>query len=677
MAPSTRTQPRSHARPPATRESRGAADAPDFIGRHAFLSGLLLLLITVALYVPVHNHPFVNYDDDVYVTANDHVKAGLSWSTITWAFTTYDAANWHPLTWLSHATDYELFGGNPSGHHDHNVLLHAINVALLFWILARATGCPGRSWMVAALFALHPINVETVVWIAERKNLLSMMYFLLALGAYHWYTTTPSTGAPKSDKQRRLLRYLAVIFLYALAVMAKPQVVTFPFVLLLWDYWPLGRIALRSSLFAVRQNSLSGISAGKRVQNNEQFSGETRSANGEQRPLSFLLIEKVPFLLMSAASALLTVAAQREGGGFNPDYTLLTRCENAVVSYVRYIGKAFWPSRLALLYPHPGTSLPAWQAGLALLVLILISAFVLWQRDRRYLLVGWFWFLGTLVPMIGIVQVGRQALADRYAYLPFVGLFIMICWGVADLAASRRVPSRWIAIPACIVLLILAGLTHRQIGFWNDNVTVWAHTAEVTKDNFQAEDNWGESLEKAGKYDEAWPHYVRAAQINPSYPPGIMFLAVHDQREGDLPAAITKYKQVIRFTDNASYQNAAMRAVAFGNMGHAYRELGDLAAARSSLEQSVKLNNKSFQPWMDLGVVSQRLDDPAEAANAYQKAMEIQPYDVGYLLLARALEQVGKKDEAEEALRKGKLLTNNYEHAQQAASKLLTAAPGQ
>jgi len=664
MAPSTRTQPRSHARPLATGESRSAADASGLIGRHTFLSGLLLVLITVALYAPVHNHPFVNFDDDVYVTANDHVKAGLSWSTIAWAFTSYDAANWHPLTWLSHATDYELFGGNPSGHHDHNVLLHAINVALLFWILARTTRCASRSWMVAGLFALHPINVETVVWIAERKNLLSVMCFLLALGAYHWYATTPFTGAHKADNQRRLLRYLAVVVLYALAVMAKPQVITFPFVLLLWDYWPLGRIALRFSLFAFRQNTQL------------EPSGEGRRANGEQPSLPFLLLEKVPFLLMSATSALLTVAAQREGGGFNPDYTLLTRCENAVVSYARYIGKAFWPSHLALLYPHPGTSLPIWQAGLALLLLVLISGFVLWQRERRYLLVGWFWFLGTLVPMIGIVQVGRQALADRYAYLPFIGLFIMVCWGMADLAERRHVPSRWIAVPACIVLLVLAILTHRQIGFWSDNITVWAHTAEVTKDNFQAEDNWGESLQKAGNYDEAWPHYVRAAQINPSYPPGIMFLAVHDQREGNLPAAIAKYKQVIRATDDASYQNAAMRGMAFANLGHAYRELGELSEARSSLEQSVQLNAKFFQAWMDLGVVSQRLGDPAEAARAYEAAMDIQPYDVGYLLLARALEQIGKKEEAEAALRKGKLLTNDYERAQQTANKLLTTAPG-
>ena len=634
-------------RPQSTKPaSASAATSRRFTGlaKRPFLVGLLLALITVALYAPVHNHPFVNYDDDVYVTVNDHVKAGLSWQTVGWALTTYDAANWHPLTWLSHAADYQLFGDNPAGHHDDNLLLHAINVLLLFWVLFRATGYVGRSGMVAALFALHPINAETVVWIAERKNLLSMTFFLLALGAYRGYASAteaekPRHGHAANPRSQRVGRYLVVAFFFALALMAKPQVVTFPFALLLWDYWPLQRMF-----------------AGGR-----EFS---------RRP-SVLLLEKIPFLLMSAISALLTVQAQRAGGGFNRDYTFAVRCENAVVSYVRYLAKAFWPSPLAPMYPHPGASLPAWETWLAVLILAGISALVLWARQRRYLAVGWLWFLGTLVPMIGVVQVGRQAMADRYAYLPFIGLFIMVSWGIADLADGRHISPTWIAVPACAALLVLATVTHRQIGYWSDNVTLWAHTAKVTSGNYEAEDNLGEALQKSGRADEAMAHFRRAAQIDPSYPPTLMFLAVYDQREGKLREAIDKYKQVISRTDNAVHQNAAMRAMAFGNMGHAYRELGERAAARSSLQSAVELSGDRFEVWMELGIVSQQTGDPAQAAHAFHEAMQLQPSDVGYLLLARALEESGHEAESQQALQKAKLLTNNYERAQQAAASLL------
>ncbi|HTV66389.1 MAG TPA: tetratricopeptide repeat protein [Bryocella sp.] len=636
--------------------------APALGIRRLLAPAVLLLLIAAALYAPVQTHPFANFDDDVYILVNDHVKSGLNWNTVRWAFTTYYAANWHPLTWLSHAADYQMFGGHPAGHHDMNLLLHAVNAALLFWVLATATGYLGRSWMVAALFAVHPVNVETVAWVAERKNLLSMTFFLLALAAYRWYALTPRDEAQLRARRRR---YLAVTLLFALALMAKPQVVTFPFVLLLWDYWPLRRTAFRSSfrssLFGFLRNGSSATS------------GETQMANGEQRPtgLRFLLLEKIPFLLMSAASVLLTVAAQRDGGGFNPEYNLLTRVENSLVAYVRYIGKGLWPSHLAPMYPHPGTSLPAWQAALALMLLAVITALVVRARERRYLLVGWLWFLGTLVPMIGIVQVGRQALADRYAYLSFVGLFIMVCWGIADLAERRRIASAWLAAPSCVVLVALAFVTHRQIGYWRDNITLWRHTAAVTSNNYQAEVNLGESLQKAGQNDEAHSHFLRAVEINPKFPPAIMFLAVRDQRDGDVQAALDKYQQVIRLTDFAPHQNAAIRALAFGNMGHAYREMGELQAARSSLQSAVALKQDNFQVWMDLGLVLQRTGDPARAAQAYAEAVRLQPSDLANLLLSRALDQSGQKPQAEQALRRAKLLTNNYQRLQQVADSLL------
>ncbi len=608
----------------------GGLSASRTLNKQPLLFALALVLITLALYSPVRHHPFVNYDDGIYVTNNDHVKSGFHRETIKWAMTSYDAANWHPVTWLSHMLDYQLFKDNAAGHHDVNLLLHAVNVALLFWVLMRATGREGPSLMVAALFALHPINVETVVWIAERKNLLSMMFFLLALGAWGWYARQPHWS-----------RYLVVAFLFALGLMSKPQVVTLPFVLLLWDYWPLQR------MFAT-----PGHAPGK----------------------SFLdlLLEKLPLLALSAGSAILTVKAQQKGGGFNPDYTLFQRMENAAVSYLRYIGKTLWPSHLAPMYPHPGTSLQAWQAGLALLVLIAISAVVVRHRQRRYLLVGWLWFLGTLVPMIGLLQVGRQAMADRYAYLPFVGLFIMLCWGVADWERQRQLSPAWLVTAACALLLALAGLTHRQIDYWGDNVTLWTHTAQVTRGNYAAEDQLGDALLAAGRPDDAQIHFLRALAIYPSYPPALMFVAVQNQQEGRLREAIAQYQQAL-----AASQNSAVRAKAFANMGHAYRDLGELAQARDSLQSALALNSGNFAAWLDLGLVAQQTGDLTEAIHDYFQAVTLHPFDVGYLVLAQALQQSGHSVEAKWAERKAKDITADYQRAEQTAAKLVATTKAQ
>ncbi len=361
------------------------------------------MVATVVLYYPAIQHPFVNYDDDGYVTNNLHVQAGLAWDTVAWAFTTYDQANWHPVTWLSHALDCQLFQLDPAGHHGTNILLHVLNALLLFWVLAQATGFTGRSFMVAALFALHPINVESVVWVAERKNLLSMLFFLLALGAYRWYAREPRPG-----------RYAVIAVLFALGLMAKPQVITLPFILLLWDYWPLQRMLV--------EGQPAAIGTGAAV---------------PPRRFSSLLLEKLPLVALSAISAVITVMAQRRGG-INPELSLSARLANAIVCYARYVGKAVWPTHLAPMYPHPGSSLANWEVFSALLFLMVVTALVIAARRRRYLPVGWLWFLGTLIPMIGLVQVGRQAMADRYAYVPFLGLFIMMCWGVADCAVAGR-----------------------------------------------------------------------------------------------------------------------------------------------------------------------------------------------------------------------------------------------
>ncbi len=493
----------------------------------------------------------------------------MQWETVAWAFTSYDALNWHPLTWLSHALDVQMFGLDPAGHHDVNLLLHVANVVLLFLVLQSATGYLGRSAIVAALFALHPITVESVAWIAERKNLLSMLFFLLALGSYRWYVRKPAVG-----------RYTVVAACFALGLMAKPQVITLPFVLLLWDYWPLQRMATA-------------------------YSPPSETLAFSPQKLSWLVLEKAPLFLLCVASSVLTMQAQRAGGAVASfvKYPLSVRLENAVVSYLRYIGKVFWPVNLAPMYPHPGSALPKWQVWAALVLLLGITELVLHLRRRRYLLVGWLWFLGMLVPMIGIVQVGHQAMADRYAYLPFVGLFIMVCWGVPDLyaqlaarsarstrptepliAAQHGPASVFLLVVTCVVLLALSLLTHRQLRYWSDNLVLWSHVSQVIGSNLISEQRMADELLKRGRPGEAMHHFQRAAAISPSDPESNFAIAVYEQKQGSLIDAIQRYKIVV---SNTTDQQIRARALTY--MSYAYRDLGDSGHARESLQGAESL----------------------------------------------------------------------------------------
>jgi protein O-mannosyl-transferase len=522
-----------------------------------FFLGLLLAIATVALYYPVHGHPFVNYDDSLYVTDNIQVQSGIGWDTVSWAFTTFDVGTWHPLTWLSHALDCQLFQLNPAGHHDVNLLLHVINAVLLFWVLLRASGYAGRSFMVAALFALHPINVESVAWIAERKNPLSLLFFLLALGAYRWYARGPRIG-----------RYLAVALLYALGLLAKPQVITFPFVLLLWDYWPLRR------MFASAQESDSGAAT---------------QAIFAPKNLSWLILEKLPLFALSAASAFMTMKAQRVGGD-KVWYPLSIRLENAIVSYAQYLRDAVWPARLAVFYPHPGSSLSAWQVGAALLLLLAITALVIDRRRQRYLAMGWLWFLGTMVPMIGLEGVGyqgMQGMADRYAYLPFLGLFIMVCWGISEWAQRRHISTAWLAGFSFAVLLILTAVTHRQIGYWSDSATLWSRTLQVTNRNWLAENNLGKILMSQGRVEEGMSHFLKATEIYPADPVSNMNIGTYEQQRGNLPEAIERYKKAL-----SSSRDARLRLAALKSMGRAYSDLGDTAHAQECFAAAESLQRR-------------------------------------------------------------------------------------
>jgi len=602
---------------------------------------------TVALYYPVSTHPFFNYDDDVYVVSNPHVQAGLQWVTVKWALTSFRASNWHPVTWISHALDCQMFGLDAGRHHQTNLVLHVINVVLLFCVLTRATGYAGRSAVVAALFALHPINIESVAWIAERKNLLSMMFFLLALGAYRWYARSPGVA-----------RYATVTALYAVGLMAKPQVITLPFVLLLWDYWPLQRMFPPAAVEATRDEA--------------EIPG---------RSFSWLVVEKLPLLALSVASGIVAVFAQYESGSMTGPHwqPLPVRLENAMVAYARYLGKAFWPSDLAVLYPHPGNSLKMWQVGLSLLLLLAITAATVASRHRRrYLLVGWLWFLGTLVPMIGLVQVGVQAMADRYAYLPFVGLFIMLCWLVAEWAEQWRVAPAWRWGVSVAVLLALAIVARRQLDRWNDNNLLWwqvvaleTQALQANPSNWVAEDVLGHALLKLGQVDEAVPHFRAAAAMNPSDPDSNVNVGTYEQKQNNLEGAIAQYQKVIAMTQSTPRQDAQIRAQAFSNMGYAYRDLKDYAQARASFQQAVLANPDDARSWLGLGLMAQKSSDLNAAIPAYTRAVQINPVDWGYLLLAQALDDAGRHDEALTARRRAGAISPNIERAQKTADAAL------
>ncbi len=600
---------------------------------------LLCLLLTVFVlisYSPVTRNGFLNHDDYAYITQNPHVRAGLTWATVKWAFTSYDQANWHPLTWLSHALDCQLFGLNPAGPHYENVLLHAVNAVLLFLLLQRATRSRWRSLMVAALFALHPINVESVAWASERKNVLSMMFFLLALHAYVWYTRKPA-----------LLRYAAIFFLLALGFMSKSQVITFPFLLLLLDYWPLRRIGASAA---------AGLAA--------QGDGAPRQSS------AWLILEKVPLLLLSAASALVTMKAQKAGGAVQSfsQYSLPLRLETAVISYVRYLGKAVWPSKLVALYPHPTKLYPAWQVVAAMLLLLVISAWVLRARQQRYLAVGWFWFLGSLVPMIGLVQVGAQAMADRYAYIPFIGLLVMATWLVADWASSRKISGAWLAIPAVSCLLVLATLTYHQVRYWHDTESFWLRTLALTENNWFAHDTLAGFLSSQGRDEEAFAHYRAALAIWPDDLPANLNMGGYEQSHGNLAAAIERYRIVALHAGDVN-----LRAAAYGNLGSVYRLMGDPIKAKQCFEMALRLAPDRPMPMamIGLGLIAEKSGDLPEAVRQYSNAMKVQPTDVGFLLLAHALRQQGSADEANAISERVARFSPNLPEANMEAESLL------
>jgi len=520
---------------------------------------ICLILITAVLlvYWQVGDHEFVNYDDNVYITDNAQVQKGLTSKGIIWAFTTSHTGNWHPLTWISHMVDCEFYGLNPKGHHLTNVLFHTANAILLFVVLRWMTGAIWRSGLVAALFALHPLHVESVAWAAERKDVLSTFFWMLTMMAYVYYVKRPGTR-----------RYLLVLVSFSLGLMAKPMLVTLPFVLLLLDYWPLNRFQPRVTTDSVVDQPL-----------------KFRSSGDDKSPILKAVLEKTPLFLMSLLSCLVTVIAQQKAGAVSTlaIVPFKLRIANGLVSFVAYMGKMVWPLDLAVFYPHPGSELQIWKPAAAGLFLLIVSTVALRVAHRcRYVLVGWLWYLGTLVPVIGLVQVGEQAMADRYTYVPLIGMFIVVVWGFADLVKGWR-SRRWVvSVTAAVTVLALIAGSWLQVGHWKDSIKLFKHALAVTSNNYVAHYTLGNALALQGNLAEAVSHYNKALQINPDHAEAHRNLAVGLDRQGKHQEALQHYVKALRISpDDAQSHN---------NLGVALAEQGRFKEAVAHFTKALRID---------------------------------------------------------------------------------------
>jgi Tfp pilus assembly protein PilF len=568
---------------------------------------LFLVVATLAVYGQLKNYQFINYDDNIYVYDNPPVQAGLTLKGLSWACTTKHAGYWLPLTWVSHMLDCQLFGLNPGYHHLTNLVFHIANSLLLFlwlWYLTPSLGC---SFMVAALFALHPMHVESVAWVAERKDVLSTFFWLLTMWAYVWYVKRPGW-----------VRYLLILVSFSLGLMAKPMLVTLPFVLLLLDYWPLGRL------------SLKGPAAG------------AASSPPRVAALRHLLWEKAPLFGLAALFSLVTFYAQKEVGALWSIKTLpfTMRLANALVAYVSYLGKMLWPAHLAVLYPHPGPNLPLWQAAAAGLGLAALSFLALQQARRHpYVPVGWLWYLGTLVPVIGLMQVGRQAMADRFTYVPFIGLFMAVVYGTAALAVRWRAPRLLLPVGAGMALAALAACTWVQAGYWRDAISLYEHTLKVTRSNPVIQNNLGEALAAQGKLAQAAAHYAEALRLKPDLAQAHYNLGVAWATQGKLAQAVAQYRAALRLRPDFPE--------ARNNLGEALATQGKLAQAVAQYRAALRLKPHLAVTRNNLGVALANQGKIDQAITQFRTAIQIKPdFSDAYFNLGLAFLAKGDDDQA-------------------------------
>ena len=580
--------------------------------RRVFLISLCLIIVIIVPYWQVISFDFVGYDDQEYVTENSKVQKGLTVEGLKWAFTTFHSANWHPITWLSHMLDCELYGLNPTGHHWTNVEFHIANTLLLFFILQYMTRSIWRSALVAALFALHPLHVESVAWVAERKDVLSTFFLLLTILAYLRYI-----------EKQVLIRYFMILLFFILGLMSKPMLVTLPFVLLLLDFWPLKRFQFKNDLQSDRVTFFG-------------FQGFLR-----------LFLEKILLVIPVVISCSLTFLAQKNSEAVKPleSLPLIDRISNALVSYVTYALKTIWPNNLAIFYPHPGNTLPAWQIiGAALLIAVAIFLSIHTLKKYPYIIVGLFWYLGTLVPVIGLVQVGDQAMADRYTYIPLIGLFIIVAWGVSELLAKWYYRKIFLGVCAMIILAALTASTFFQASHWRNAITLFENATKVTKNNYQAQNNLG-----AASYpvdlDKAIFHFKKALKIKPDYVVAHYNLgtALCDKKNYD--KAVLHLKEAIKINPEC--------ADAHYNLAYVISSQGKLDEAVLHYKEAIRINPEYAKAHYYLGKILMNQKKVKEAIFHFAETIRISPdYADAYSNLGIAYGSKGYYDEGIEYFQK-------------------------
>jgi tetratricopeptide (TPR) repeat protein len=580
--------------------ARSRLPQPETGSRYPLLAVCGFLLLAVALvFAQTVRFDFVNFDDDQYVYENPQVQSGLTTEAVTWALTHSHASNWHPLTWFSHMLDCQLYGLHPWGHHLTNVLLQAAAAVLLFMVLRALTGRLWPSALAAALFAIHPLRAESVAWVTERKDVLSGMLFFLAIAAYASYVRRPGS----------IGRYALVLLALALGLMAKPMLVTLPLVLLLLDYWPLRRWAAEPAAF--QPGSGNGAAMPK---------SEPTTAAGWRRA-AWLVVEKTPLFVLSAACCVVTVLAQGQSIGRLEVLPLPWRLANAVTTYVAYLGQFFYPAGLLPIYRHPLQTIPiAEVVGASLLLAILTAGAVLARRKFPYLIVGWFWYLGMLVPVIGLVQVGKQAMADRYTYLPQVGIALIIAWAMADLWTRWRGGRATCAVAASLALALSMGLAWRQTSYWRDSTTLWSYTLAHGPSGAVAYNNFGNTLCLAGKIAEAGPYYQKALEVDPAYVQAYNNLGNVQYHAGDVDQAIRLYRKALEIDPHyvQSHNNLSMLLY----------QKGDLEEAAAHCRTTLQLNPRSPDALAILGEVADRKGDVKAAIALWRRRLQLQPNHV-------------------------------------------------